>query len=253
MSAMLRSGKGGKAGVLALIRAAVEIVRERFPEARVILRADSGFGNADVQGLCDELKISYCLGLASNVRLQTLSTRTQMRACWSYSFAKETWAALGVCQQFGRIEYKAGPRKRKHNVVVKADLTQGELNPRFIVTDLYKSSPEKAYAFYCERGDIENRIKEFKLDLSAGRTSCHRFKANQLRLLPHVAAAILMNAVQEAAKGTDLAHAQVSTIRLRLLKLGTRVVETSRRIWLHMASSFPRQAAWRSVYTALGP
>lgn len=253
MGAMLRSGKGGKAGILALIRTAVEIVRERFPKANIILRADSGFGNASVLHLCEELKLSHCLGVATNSKLQTLATPTQMRACWNYTFAKQTWAENGVCREFGTFQYKAGSWNSKHRVVVKAEITQGDLNPRFIVTDLYKNSPQKAYRFYCERGDIENRIKEFKLDLSAGRTSCHSFKANQFRLLLHVAAAVLMNALQEAAKGTELARAQAGTIRLRLLKIGARVVETTRRIWLHMSSSFPSQAAWAKVYDALGP
>jgi hypothetical protein len=239
--------------VEAVIKVAVAAVRERFPKAGIILRADAGFGNADVLCLCDELKISYCLGLASNSRLQTLSTRAQMQGCWLYTFGKAQWQDQGVCRLFRQFHYKAGSWKRKHRVVVKVEITEGKLNPRYIVTNLYKSSPEKAYAFYCGRGDIENRIKEFKLDLFAGRTSCHSFLANQFRLLLHLAAAVLMTAIQEAARGTSLATAQAGTIRLRLLKLGARVVETTRRIWMHMSSSFPCQAVWQQVYAALGP
>lgn len=153
---------------------------------------------------------------------------------------------------FANFDYKAGRWERARRVIVKAEITNGELNPRFIVTNLYLTA-QKAYEFYCGRGDIENRIKEFKLDLFAGRTSCHRFVANQFRLLLHVAASVLMTAIQEAAKGTSLARAQAGTIRLRLLKLGARVVETSRKVWLHMSSSFPNQAAWAAVYAALGP
>jgi len=253
LGAVLRSGKGGNAGVRAVIRLAVEIIRERFPKIKIILRADAGFGNAQVLRLCDKLKISYCLGLGSNVRLQTLSTHTQMQACCRYTFAKHEWREEGVCRVFGRFDYKAGSWKRKHNVVVKAEITQGALNPRYIVTDLYKRTPKKAHAFYCGRGDAENRIKEFKLDMAAGRTSCHRFLANQFRLLLHVAAAVLMSTIQVAAKATELARAQAGTLRLRLLKLGARVVETTRRIWVHMSSSYPSQAAWYQIHAALGP
>jgi DDE family transposase len=253
MGALLRPGNAGSAGVRAVIRVAVAIVRERLPHVRIILRADAGFGNAMVLRLCDQLKISYSLGLASNRRLALLSTRTQMQACWRYTFAKDQWEQDGVCRLFGRFDYKAGSWKRKHNVVVKAEITQGSLNPRYVVTDLHKTSPERAYTFYCRRGDIENRIKEFKLDLAAGRTSCHRFLANQFRLLLHVAAAVLMSAIQQAAKGTQFESAQAATIRLRLLKLGARVVETTRRIWLHMSSAYPSQAAWGRVFAGLGP
>ncbi len=253
MGAMLRSGKGGQAGVRAVIRLAVMLVRERFPRAKIILRADAGFGNAMTLRLCDDLKISYCLGLGSNSRLQTLSTHTQMQACWRYTFAKHEWKEDGICRVFGRFGYKAGTWERKHTVIVKAEITQGSLNPRYIVTDLYKGSPKKAYAFYCGRGDAENRIKEFKLDLAAGRTSCHRFLANQFRLLLHVAAGVLMNTIQQAAKGTQFANAQVCTLRLRLLKIGARVIESTRRICLHMSSSYPNQQEWHQIHTALGP
>jgi hypothetical protein len=253
IGAVLRSGKGGSAGVQASIKVAVATIRERFPKTKIILRADAGFGNADVLRLCDELKISYILGLSSNRRLQTLSTNAQMHGCWHYTFGKAQWQDKGVCRLFRQFHYKAGTWKRKHRVIIKVEITEGSLNPRYIVTDLCKSSPEKAYNFYCGRGDIENRIKEFKLDLFAGRTSCHSFLANQFRLLLHLAAAVLMTAIQEAAKGTTLANAQAGTVRMKLLKLGARVVETTRRIWLHMSSSFPHQAAWQQVYFALGP
>lgn len=253
MGAMLRSGKASQAGVRAIIRVAVAIIRRRFPKAKIILRADAGFGNGKVLALCDQLKLSYCLGVASNRRLQTLSTRTQMKACWRYTFAKEEWKEDGVCRMFGRFEYKASTWKRKHTVVNKAEITQGALNPRYIVTSLYKTSPQKAYAFYCGRGDAENRIKEFKLDLAAGRTSCHRFLANQFRLLLHVAAAVLMSAVQQAAQKTEFAKSQAGTLRLRILKLGARVVETTRRVWLHLSSGYPSQEAWHHIHKALGP
>jgi hypothetical protein len=108
-------------------------------------------------------------------------------------------------------------------------------HPRRAQSALHRHGPlqklsEKAYDFYCKRGDAENRIKEFKLDLFSGRTNCHRFLANQFRLLLHVAAGVLINAVQIAAKETEYSRAQAATIRLRLLKIGARVVETTRRI-----------------------
>ena len=251
MGAILRSGKAGQVGVRAIIRTAVGIVRERFPDARIILRADAGFGNAAVLHLCESLGISYCLGLASNNSLQTLSTPLQLGACLRYTFARKTFHSESQCRQFGQFDYKAGTWQRKHHVVVKAEITQGALNPRYIVTDLYKKSPQRAYGFYCGRGDAENRIKEFKLDICAGRTSCHRFLANQFRVLLHVAASVLMSTLQQAAQGTEYAKAQVSTLRLRLLKLGARVVETTRRIWLHLCSSYPHQEAWHKIYAAL--
>ena len=252
MGVLLRSGKAGNAGVRWLLRKAVAILRARFPDLEVVLRADAGFGNDKVLRLCDKLKLSYILCVSGNRRLHTLSTAIQMQACCKYTFEKASWRYEGgVCREFGTIEYKAGTWDKKRTVIVKAEITQGKLNPRFVVTNIDEDNPEKAYAFYCARGDRENRIKEFKLDLAGGRTSCHRFLANQFRVLMHAAAAVLIGVIQEAAAGTEWAKAQAGTIRLRLLKVGARVIETVRRIWIHMSSSYPNQSAWHTIHQAL--
>jgi hypothetical protein len=99
---------------------------------------------------------------------------------------------------------------------------------------------------------MENRIKEQQLDLFADRTSCHRFLANQFRLLLSSAAYVLVQALRRTAlSGTDLARAQVGTIRLKLFKVAARVVVTARRVVYHLASSYPYQAVFRSVYERL--
>ena len=103
-------------------------------------------------------------------------------------------------------------------MVVKAEITQGELNPRFVVTSLENLSDVQAYEFYCARGEQENRIKEMKLDLNSGRTSCHRFLANQFRLLMHTAACMLMGVLQESLAGTRFAEAQIGTRQDKVAK-----------------------------------
>ena len=251
MAVLLRSGKPGNAGVHALVKRAVSILRDRFPDIEIVLRADAGFCNDRMLRLCDTLKLSYILGVSGNKRLHTLSESTQMQACCKYTFEKAIWEEEGVCREFACFQYKAASWDKKRTVVVKAEITQGALNPRFVVTNVYKECPEQAYEFYCARGDRENRIKEFKLDLAGGRTSCHRFLANQFRVLLHTAAAVLMSVIQEAASATQWATAQAATIRVRLLKVGARVVETVRRVWIHLSSSYPDQAAWHTIHRAL--
>jgi hypothetical protein len=86
---------------------------------------------------------------------------------------------------------------------------------------------------------VENRIKELKLEIKADRLNCHRFLANQFRLLLHTAAYFLFWLLRHHLQGTELATAQVNTLRLRLLKIGARIRETSRRIWVHLASGYP--------------
>ena len=135
--------------------------------------------------------------------------------------------------------------------MVKAEATRDRVDARFVVTSDREATPEQTYVRYTQRGDVENRIKEFKLDLVGGRTSCHRFLANQFRLLLHGAACILAGVLQEALEGTRWAKAQVNTLRLRLLKVGARVVESFRRIWFHLPNAFPERDMWQHLYTKL--
>ena len=246
IGSVLRPGNAGPTkGLYGTLRIAIRLVRERMPGARIILRADSAFGVCDVLDFCEDMGISYILGMKGNKTLHRLSSPVQMDACLKYK-----WKGNG-CREYGSVCYKAGSWRHARRVVVKAEITQGELNPRFVVTSLDNLSDVEAYEFYCGRGEQENRIKEMKLGLSSGRMSCHSFLANQFRLLMHTAACMLMGVLQESLAGTRFAKAQIGTLRSRLLKVGARVVETARKIWFHLPSSFPAQDAWKRMYAAL--
>ena len=131
-------------------------------------------------------------------------------------------------------------------MIIKCEVTQEKLNPRFVVTNMSRA-PEELYEFHCGRGECENGIKELKLDLNSGRTSCSRFLANQARLLLHTAAMVLIQVIQDAAAGTRYAAMQAGTLRVRLLKIGARVVESVRRVCFHLSSSHPDQQGWSLI------
>lgn len=245
VGSVLRPGNSpATRGIASILKMVARLVRERLPRVQIILRADSAFGVCDVLNLCDDLGIDYVLGLSANNVLHRLSTALQMDACLKYG-----WEGNGA-REYGELVYRARTWRCERRVVVKAEVTCGELNPRFVVTSL-KMSPQESYEFYCARGNQENRIKEIKLDLSSGRTSCHRFLANQFRLLLHTAACVLMGVLQEACSGTQWAKAQVGTLRSRLLKVGARVVQSCRKVWFHLPSSFPEEKTWRHVRAVL--
>lgn len=125
-------------------------------------------------------------------------------------------------------------------------------NPRYVVTDL-SAGPKHIYEkVYCQRGEIENRIKELHHGLEIDRTSCTRFWANQLRVLLTAAAYALLQELRGAAAGTECARAQVSTLRERLLKLGAWVERSVRRIMLHLPQHAPWQDDWCRVARSLG-
>ncbi len=238
LASMLRPGKAGwSMGLFGMLQRAIAILRKQLPDVKIILRADAGFGYGELIDFCVAQEIDFVFGLRGNRRLATLSTSVQIWAALKYK-----WAGDG-CREYDEFRYKAGSWPSCRRVIVKAEITRGELNPRFLVTSL-RWKPEKVYLFYCERGDRENRIKELKLDLSSGRTSCHRFWANQFRLLLHTGAYVLMQTLQEAAAGTEWENAQVATIRTRLLKIAARVVESCRRLCFHLPTSCPVQPIW---------
>ena len=249
---LLRPGKASyEDGLFGVLRRLTGLLRARFPGVRVILRADSGFGNAKVLAFCHAHKLSYVLCVAGNRRLHALSTAVQMD-----SAVKHT-SRFCDTPEYAQVRYKAGTWAKRERVVVKVEVTvdklhpsKPKLNPRYIVTDL-QGGPQAVYAFYCARGDRENRIKESKLDLYSGRTSCHRFLANQCRLTWHTGAQVLVQALQEAASGTRWAKAQAGTLRVRLLKVAARVVTSCRRIWLHLPTCYPEQDVWRRIHDRL--
>jgi Transposase DDE domain group 1 len=122
---------------------------------------------------------------------------------------------------------------------------------RFLVTTR-TDGPKDLYGFYARRGESENRIKDLKLHTKADRLSCHRFIANQFRLLLHACAYWLMDALRRKLMASGTRRMQLDTLRLRLLKIGGRVRELLTKIRLHLASGHPGQSLWRALSMSFG-
>lgn len=151
-------------------------------------------------------------------------------------------------RHFGEFAYQAGSWPRARRVIVKAEHNAQGANPRFIVTTLGNPPRELYERGYCARGEMENRIKECQLGLFADRTSCHLWWPNQFRLSLASLAYVLMERLRAIGLvGTELARAQVGTIRTRLLKIGAVIVRNTRRVRFFLASAFPHQAIFRLV------
>jgi hypothetical protein len=246
LGALLRPGNScATKGLLAALRITLRLLRSRFPEVAITLRGDSAFGIWDIMEFCEEMRLDYVLGLNRNKAPDMLSSPTQMDTALKYKYEGEG------CREYGEFGYRAKTWDGERRVVVRSEITRHELSARFVVASFKHKTPEEVYAFYCQRANQENRIKEMKLDLASGRTSCHRFLANQYRLLSHAAACALMGVLQEALVGTRWAGAQVGTIRLRLLKVGARVMQTCRKIWFHLPTSYTEQDIWRHIHRSL--
>jgi Transposase DDE domain group 1 len=250
IGALLRDGCAAPTeGAVALLRRVVEALRQRFPTVNILVRGDGGFGVPEMIEPCRALAVNFLFGKPQNARLHAKSERVQLRAAVVYSVTKREH------REFGEFRYRADSWQQEERVIVKAEVTQGKLNPRFVVTDLAAAdgwTPQAVYGVYCERGDApENRIKEFVLDLSGDRLSCHGFLANQFRLLLVVAAFMLIQTLQDTLSGSAWGSAQAGTIRGALLKVAARVIERSRVVRVHLPSCYPWQRAWRRLLATL--
>jgi len=247
LAAYLRSSKIDAAqhswAILSLL---VRRFREAWPDVRIVVRADSGFCRWRMLRWCDRHNVQYIIGLAKNRVL------TRMAAPLADQ-AKAAYEATGEKQRlFGEILYAAATWDRPRRVVVKAEYLPDGPNTRFVVTNL-TGDPQHLYdRRYCQRGEMENRIKEQQLDLFADRTSCHGFAANQFRLLLSSAAYVLVEALRRLGlRGTEFARAQAGTIRERVFKIGVRVRATTRRIVLYFASGYPWKTLFETVAARL--
>jgi hypothetical protein len=230
------------AGSVEEVSRIVTQLRERWPEVRIVLRADSGFCREDLMGWCERNQVDYLFGLARNKRLRKIIGVEMHQA---HILHQTSGKAARVFTEFSYQTRKSWSRARR--VVAKAEYLEKGENPRFVVTSLTaeQCAAQDLYEkFYCARGEMENRIKE-QMCLFADRLSTDEMKGNQLRLYFSALAYTLMEALRRLGlKGTAWAEAQVDTIRLKLLKIGAIVRVSVRRVLLQLSFAYP----WKDLY-----
>ena len=243
LCARLRAAnKDAAAGAVEEVARIVTQLRRRWPDVKIVLRADSGFCREELMAWCASNHVDYLFGLARNQRLRRIIGAQMQQARVLH---QTTGKAVRVFTGFAYITRKSWSRARR--VVAKAEyLDKGE-NPRFVVTSLKPDEwpdQELYEKFYCARGEMENRIKE-QMCLFAYRLSTDEMKGNQLRLYLSAMAYTLMEALRRLGlAGTEWAQAQVDTIRLKLFKIGAIVRVSVRRVLLEMSSAYP----WKDIY-----
>jgi hypothetical protein len=212
-------------------------IRKRWPDTRIIIRADAGFAVPRVYKFCEESGLEYIIGLISNGRLKQLNEDALREAKSEYRDKEEKVRIVT------EGEYKAKSWSHLRRVIMKAEAMPQGTNQRFLVTNM-EGTPLDLYRFYSRRGQMENYIKDLKKALKADRLSCHEFKANQFRLLLHSFAYVLMHGLRQSLARTELGRVQFDTLRLKLLKVGGRIKESIRRIRFLLCESYPYKAYW---------
>ena len=248
---LLRPGNAStKLGCLGMLKRLLPRLRKAFPGARIRIRLDSGFTGPELYAFFEAQGLEYVVGMGKNSVLLNLAEPAMDVVRADADNGIET-----IC--YDEARYAAGSWPHERRAIIKGQMTYHEgrkpkENPRFVITNV-KGSPQHIYEkIYCARGDAENRIKELKDGLQIDRTSCTSFKANQLRVLLTAAAYVLFQELRLHARHTGHARAQVTTLRLHLLKLGAWVESSVRRIVMHLPTSMVYVDDWRRIARSVG-
>ena len=233
------------AGSVEEVERIVKQIRKAWPAVQVILRGDSGFCRNPLMRWCEANKVDFIFGFARNPLLQRLLSPYMEQAQAQQAATKKP------ARIFTEFPYKTKSKSwsQPRRVIGKAEVLGDKENPRFIVTSLSGPEWEPRVLYedhYCGRGEMENRIKE-QLSLFADRVSTETMRANQMRVYLSGLAYVLVSALRRIGlQGTEMARAQATTIRLRLLKIGAQVRVTARKVRVQLAQSFAWQALfWR--------
>lgn len=233
--------------ILQSLERVVSALRARWPGVRVRLRADAGFADPELYPWLEANDGAYAIAIGANPVLQRLAQPLCQRAQKAAAAAPTLSACL-----YGTVWYRAGSWEKKRRVVVKVTVTPAGQKVRFLVVFGLGGTPREQYQFYGGRGDSENRLKELKEGVRSDRMSCCEFESNKVRLMLCSVAYVLLQGLRRVARGTEWARAQVERLRLGLIKIGARVVESQRRVTVELCSSCPWQEAWRRVAQAVG-
>ena len=240
-------------------------LRDAWPDVRIVIRADSGFGMPAMYDACERLETFYTIGIGMNPWLKKLSEPLLDEALRRYE-------ATGEPQRlFCAFWYRADSWPAQRWIVLKCEANSQGTNRRAVVTNRPGAFvlPEATYDEFSDRGESENRNKELKCGLQADRLSDHRYFANLFRLYMHTAAYNLLVRMRhavvdplselaeeevpaEALAGSrrrqrqnrrrerdPLGEGQPCTWRSRLIKVAARVTETTRRVIVQLASGWP--------------
>jgi hypothetical protein len=242
ITAVLRRGTvHASHGVVAILKRIVRAVRARWPRVPLEIRADSGFAIPALYAYCDAEDITYTIGIAANARLQAAVADLHAEA--ERQSRDQDGAKVRL---LGETTYQADSWPHPRRVIMKAEMLPKGPNLRFVVTTK-TDEPEPLYDWYVDRGASENWIKDLKRGCFADRLSCHRFWANQFRLLLHAAAYWLLDTLRRWLQAEQVPRMTLITLRLRLIKIAGWVRELRDRVRLRLAASHPNEAWWHAL------
>ena len=250
---LLRTGKTPSGAEAAgHIRRLVRHIRRHWPATHITIRGDGHYGRPEVMAFCEAHGIDYVFGLPTNAALRADPKIVAAADACAVKRAEDNQVVL---RTYAETRYGAKSWKCQRRVAARIEASTLGMDIRYVVTSLADGSAEHIYdTLYCARGQAENLIKMHKTQLASDRTSCRSANANQMRLILHTAAYWLLWRIQQAIpKTTALAASEFATLRLRLLKVAARVIETATRIRVAFASACPDASTFQTITAAFRP
>jgi hypothetical protein len=250
---VLRSGRApASLGAIGILTRVFERLRQAFPRARLFVRLDGGFAYPEMLEFLEAQGVDYTIAMAGNAVLDRLAE------AWMKPIRSAVARSGQTEHRYAEVRYAAKSWSRKRRIIVKAEVVclpgrEPRDNARFVITNLPAAAPKRLYEdIYCQRANIELRIKELHYGLQIDRTSCTSFWANQFRVLLTAAAYVLMQELRARAAGTGCARAQIWSLRERLFKLGVWLTRSVRRVVMHLPQSTPGRSDWCQIARRLG-
>ena len=222
-------------GVVDFLQPILDEYLEDFPEIKLLLRGDSGFATPGLYKQCEENGTGYVIRLKENAILRDKASYLVDELDEITKNNKVDYAVV-----YGEFMYQAGPWPYERHVVCKVAKPE---NPMiymytFIVTNM-ESSPEYLIKFYCKRGLMENFIKESKTGFDFASVSSHTRIVNANRLQIHALAYNIFNWFRRLTLSANMRKQRIDTVRLKLLKIATKVIRSARYITFKLCSSCP--------------
>lgn len=232
------------------LRRLIRRIRQHWPHTRITIRGDSHYGRPEVMAWCEVNSVDYILGLAGNNTVRRLFDAVADDVC-----VRRAEAQAVALRRYAETRYGAQSWGCTRRVAARIEASTQGLDIRYVVTNLKCGSAEWLYdTLYCERGQAENLIKLHKSQLASDRTSCRSPLANQFRLILHTAAYWLLLRLRDAIpKSHTLASAEFTTLRLHLIKIAARIIETTTRVRIAFASACPNAVLFRTIANSFQP
>lgn len=253
VAAVLRPGTANAyAGTQGILKRLFAVLRRNFPGVRIYFRADAEFGSGALMDFLEEADVRYVVGFSGNAVLKRISEPLMEKVRHMAALRNKT---ITIRE---KSRYQAKKWSRMRSIAYKAEVVieygrSPRNNERYLVTNLdNRYGADRIFQFYHQHSIMENTIKDLKNDLRMDLTSCTGFQANQFRMLLTLAACVLMQALQDRLRDRELAHAQLGTLRTRLLKIAARIRSSTRRIIIEVTRHHPWAESWHACARAAG-